>query len=147
MADRRRTAKSVSKRRYGEARQKFRTKGRIPFHGVEKVCFPPSSPRTTIAKIGPEFSSVAPRGEYELREFEVTANGRSLSYPPCPSRSFSLSRIIGPNCETLPAPRVRIMSPSCATAVAASTASAGELTEGAFFAFLSRTGGARGSPP
>src|ERR1035438_2780856 len=86
MADRRRTAKSVSKRRYGEARQKFRTKGRIPFHGVEKVCFPPSSPRTTIAKIGPEFSSVAPRGEYELREFEVTANGRSLSYPPCPSR-------------------------------------------------------------
>ena len=29
------------------------------------------------------------------------------------SASFNFSRIIGPNCETLPAPSVRIMSPSC----------------------------------
>jgi len=41
--------------------------------------------------------------------------------------SFSFSRTIGPSCETLPAPSVRIMSPSCAAAVAALTASAKEL--------------------
>jgi hypothetical protein len=49
------------------------------------------------------------------------------NYSPAPTaRSFSFSTIIGPNCDTLPAPSVRIMSPSCAAAAAAFTASANE---------------------
>jgi len=50
------------------------------------------------------------------------------AFAPAVSRSFSFSRIIGPSCETLPAPNVRIMSPSCATAADEPTASANELT-------------------
>src|SRR5581483_5264602 len=42
------------------------------------------------------------------------------------ARAWSLSRITGPSCETLPAPRVRIMSPSAAMPVTASAASSNE---------------------
>jgi len=41
-------------------------------------------------------------------------------------RPRSFSKIIGPNCETLPAPSVRIMSPSFAAAAATLTASENE---------------------
>src|SRR5260370_12734982 len=62
------------------------------------------------------------------------------------SRSFTFSRISGPNCETLPAPKVRIMSPSSATAATALTASANELAYCPLLPPFSRLVSARASP-
>lgn len=136
--------------------------GKVVFH---QSGYEISDLRAAIAKLGPQFSSVASRDAkvqsesvMEVENVAVRIAGGAMiraavrssitksQNHPILSRSFSFSTIIGPNCETLPAPSVRIMSPSSATAAAELTASANELTYSALRPPFSRIVRANASP-